>query len=93
MNYYEELGIQQDASVEDIRWAYRALARLLPPDGQLDSDLKQLAERQMRRVSGLVKILIDPVKQRHYDDILMLGDGLRITRGNRTISVPTPAEG
>ena len=73
MNYYEELGIQHDASVQDIRRAYRTLARLLHPDGQLDSDLKQLAERQTRRLGDLIEILIDPVKRRHYDDILMLG--------------------
>jgi len=40
MNYYEELGIRQDAALEEIRQAYKLLARLLHPDAQPDARLK-----------------------------------------------------
>jgi len=44
MNYYEELGIRQDAALEEIRQAYKLLARLLHPDAQPDARLKAMAE-------------------------------------------------
>jgi curved DNA-binding protein CbpA len=70
MNYYEELGVAQDAAPEEIRQAYKTLVRLLHPDGQSDERLKMAAERQMRRLNEAVAILIDPLKRRSYDDSL-----------------------
>jgi len=40
MNYYEELGLRPSASAEEIRQAYRELARLLPPDQQREEGLR-----------------------------------------------------
>jgi hypothetical protein len=70
MNYYEELGIRRDAPLEEIRQAYKLLARLLHPDGQPDARLKAMGECQMRRLNEILAILTDPKKRRQYDESL-----------------------
>ena len=67
MNYYEELGIDPSASVEEIRSAYRALARMVHPDHQQDLHYKHLAERQMRRLNEIFEMLSSPEKRKQYD--------------------------
>ena len=75
MNYYEELGIERDATISEIREAYKLAARLLHPDLQQDQRLKELAEREMRRLGGVVAVLTDPRERARYD--AGLGDGAR----------------
>jgi hypothetical protein len=70
MNYYEELGIRQDAALEEIRQAYKVLARLLHPDGQPDARLKAMAECQMKRLNEILATLTDSQKRRQYDESL-----------------------
>jgi hypothetical protein len=70
MNYYEELGLPQDATIEEIRQAYKVLARLLHPDGQPDGRLKAMAEYQMKRLNEILAILSDSQKRRQYDESL-----------------------
>jgi len=70
MNYYEELGIRQDAAIEEIRQAYKVLVRLLHPDAQPDGQLKAMAECQMRRLNEILAILTDSQKRRQYDESL-----------------------
>ena len=67
MNYYEELGIRQDASVEEIRQAYKQLARILHPDGQPDPALRAMSEIQMKRLNEIVTILVSPRQRVEYD--------------------------
>jgi DnaJ domain len=67
MNYYEELGINRDATISEIREAYKLAARLLHPDMQRDQRLKELAERQMKRLGGVVAVLVDPRERARYD--------------------------
>ena len=73
MNYYEELGLRPDASPEEIRQAYRSLARLLHPDQQPDEGLRRLAEAQMRRVNAIHDTLVEPARRREYDAGLCQG--------------------
>jgi curved DNA-binding protein CbpA len=73
MNYYEELGIRRDAALDEIRQAYKLLARLLHPDGQPDARLKAMGECQMRRLNEILAILTDPKKRRQYDESLSQG--------------------
>jgi hypothetical protein len=73
MNYYEELGIDRDATISEIREAYKLAARLLHPDLQQDQRLKELAEREMRRLGGVVAVLTDRRERARYD--AGLGDG------------------
>ncbi|MGA2038128.1 MAG: DnaJ domain-containing protein [Bryobacteraceae bacterium] len=70
MNYYEELGIRQDAAIEEIRQAYKMLARLLHPDAQPDARLKAMAECQMKRLNEILATLTDSQKRRLYDESL-----------------------
>ena len=67
MNYYEELGLTPAATAEEIRQAYRNLARLLHPDQQTDPVLRVLAESQMKRLNSLHAVLADPLERRQYD--------------------------
>jgi hypothetical protein len=67
MNYYEELGIHRDATTGEIRAAYKLAVRLVHPDKQLDPRLKKLAECQMKRLSDLVDVLVNPRERARYD--------------------------
>ncbi len=67
VNYYEEFGVAEGASDEDIREAHRTLARLLHPDGQTNDRLRLAAELQMRRINVVAGILLDPRQRREYD--------------------------
>ena len=70
MNYYEELGVSQEATGEEIRKAHRRLVKLMHPDAQLDQSLKGLAETQMRRLNSIVSTLLDADQRRAYDEQL-----------------------
>jgi hypothetical protein len=67
MNYYEELGVDRSASAEQIRQAYRNLAKLLHPDQCNDGALRALAETQMRRLNQILEVLSDPQERLAYD--------------------------
>ena len=74
MDFYEELGINSDATEEDIRRSHRRLIKLLHPDGQTDEDIKALAEIQLRRINGVVDLLYNPERRREYDQHLKKAD-------------------
>ena len=78
MNYYEELGIDRDATISEIREAYKLAARLLHPDMQQDRRLKELAEREMKRLGGIVALLVNPRERARYE--AELRDGSRPVR-------------
>ncbi|HVW85946.1 MAG TPA: J domain-containing protein, partial [Bryobacteraceae bacterium] len=70
ITYYDELGLERDASPEQIRDSFRSLVRLLHPDQQTDQQLKEIAERQMRKLNRIHAVLSDPEKRRRYDEDL-----------------------
>jgi molecular chaperone DnaJ len=64
MDYYELLGISRDASQEEIKRAYRRLARQLHPDtGHGDAE----SEARFKEVARAYEVLSDPDKRRRYD--------------------------
>jgi molecular chaperone DnaJ len=60
---YEVLGIARDATDDDIRKAYRSLAREHHPDVNADPE----AEERFKEVAGAYEILSDPQKRQRYD--------------------------
>ena len=70
MNFYEEFGVSNDASVEEIRQAYKTLARVLHPDNQPDEKLRAVAACQMKRLHEVLDTFLDPQKRRAYDESL-----------------------
>src|SRR5437879_12212959 len=60
---YEILGIERDANDEDIRKAYRRLARQLDPD----VNAEPRSEERFKEVAGAYEILSDPEKRARYD--------------------------
>ena len=88
MNYYEELGLRQDAALEEIRQAYRVLARLLHPDSQPDARLKAMAECQMKRLNEILAVLTDSQKRRQYDESLSGSPRRCSSRDSRCPSPP-----
>ncbi|NJN85605.1 MAG: J domain-containing protein [Leptolyngbyaceae cyanobacterium SL_7_1] len=63
-NYYSTLGVSRDATAEEIKKAYRKLARQFHPD--LNPGDKA-AEEQFKAVNEAYEILSDPTKRTQYD--------------------------
>ena len=63
-DYYEVLGVQKTASADDIKKAYRSLARKYHPD--LHPDDKDCAEK-FKEVNEAYEVLSDPSKKERYD--------------------------
>ena len=62
-NYYQILGIEDDASEQEIRDAYRSMARKFHPDsGSIGS-----SEEIFQRISEAYHVLSNPVEKDRYD--------------------------
>ncbi|UCG11869.1 MAG: J domain-containing protein [Deltaproteobacteria bacterium] len=77
-DYYELLDLDQDASEEQIRKAYRGLALRYHPDRN-PGDPE--AEERFKEIAVAYGVLIDPVKREEYDQWRGLGEQQRMTGG------------
>ena len=67
MNLYDDLGVRQGATPDEVREQYRVLVRLLHPDQFSDPVMKAAAEGQMRRVNEIVAVLTVPERLSQYE--------------------------
>ena len=64
-DYYEIMGVEHDATQEDIKRAYRKLARKFHPDVSKEVD----AEARFKEVGEAYEVLKDPEKRAAYDQL------------------------
>ena len=67
-DYYEVLGVARDASADQIKKAYRGLARKHHPDANPDD---KAAEKKFKEVQNAYDILSDPEKKARFDQFGM----------------------
>ena len=65
-DYYEVLGVKRDASDEQIRQAYRKLARKHHPDVNPGD---KIAEDKFKEINEANEVLSDPEKRKRYDQL------------------------
>jgi curved DNA-binding protein len=65
-DYYATLGVARDASADDIKKAFRKLARLYHPDTAKD---KKNAEAKFKEINEANEVLSDPDKRKKYDTL------------------------
>ena len=64
-DYYTVLGVNRDASDDDIKKAYRKLARQYHPDVNKKPD----AEKKFKEINEANEVLSDPEKRKRYDTV------------------------
>lgn len=65
-DYYATLGVSRDASADDIKKAFRKLARQYHPDTAKD---KKTAEEKFKEINEANEVLSDPEKRKKYDTL------------------------
>jgi curved DNA-binding protein len=64
-DYYQALGVARDASAEEVKKAYRRLARKYHPDVSREAN----AEEKFKEVQEAYEVLKDPEKRAAYDQL------------------------
>ena len=62
-DHYGVLGVDRDASFDEIKKAYRKLARSFHPDVNLDPKMAD----KFKEITAAYEILSDPDKRQNYD--------------------------
>ena len=76
-DYYEVLGVDKNASADDIKSAYRKAALKWHPDRWVDGteQEKKTAEEKFKEASEAYTVLSDPQKRSQYDKFGQAGLG------------------
>src|SRR5271167_936457 len=72
-DYYGTLGVKKTASTEDIRKAFRKLARKYHPDVNPGD---KSAEEKFKQLSEANDVLSDPKKRKIYDQVGFYSDNI-----------------
>ncbi|HUG09878.1 MAG TPA: J domain-containing protein [Opitutaceae bacterium] len=67
-DYYETLGVASDANADDIKRAFRKLARKHHPDRATPAN-KDVAEAKFKEINEAYEVLGDPEKRKRYDQL------------------------
>jgi curved DNA-binding protein len=67
-DYYKILGVEKDATTEEIKKAYRKLAMKYHPDRNPDN---KSAEEKFKEITEANEVLSDPEKRKKYDQLGM----------------------
>ncbi|WP_062131155.1 DnaJ C-terminal domain-containing protein [Demequina aestuarii] len=71
-DFYAALGVSKDASADEIKKAYRKLARDLHPDRHLGDTT---SEERFKEVGEAYGVLSDPQQRQQYDAVRAMGGG------------------
>ena len=66
-DFYETLGVERNASDDDLKKAYRKLARQYHPDLQNGEQQKKQAEEKFKEINEAYEHLSDAEKRKRYD--------------------------
>src|SRR3954451_12736985 len=79
-DFYKVLGVSKEASADDIKKAYRKLARGNHPDSRPGD---KAAEERFKSISEAYSVLSDSARRKEYDEqrALFAGGGFRRTPG------------
>lgn len=77
-DYYKELELERGASEDEIKKAFRRLARQYHPDANPDNPQ---AEERFKRISEAYEVLSDPAKRAKYDQLSRQTSGYQRSGG------------
>ncbi len=80
-DYYDTLDISKSATAEEVKQAYKKLAKSHHPDMVGDGDKKQ-AETRFKEINEAYQVLSDPQKRKMYDTYGHAGTGFNAGGGN-----------